>query len=251
MKLLWGYSEFSDLLAAIPTVKNGVVVDTNVLISATYDFDLFYEITNDFFDTLVDHQIPLYCNVNVKSEFLEIHRRIIFTEALLSFESATKLSTLPVDLAKKLASIRSNQMKREKDDRSPLRLSEADIKSFKILMLKEEKPSGNLWSEFCKEYINQKLFDAWTSTVDKFGLNFLSLRQDDQANHIVNPPDWEKAIELMSLEGASSSDAMILNMYYSSKFNAILSSDFDVGFSVSNRKDQSKVCILPDDLIGP
>lgn len=245
MRSLWGYSDFLSLLNR-RSMCNGLVVDTNILISATYDGDSFFEQTNDLLDLVVEKKVPLYYNVNVCAEFLEIQRRISFTEALLSFESQTKLATLPVELAKKLGSIRSNQKKREENGRRAIRLSEFDIKDFKSLMIQENLPSGNLWREFCHHYVGDQLMIAWDEVVEKFGLSALSLRTEDQDKNIVTPPSWEDAVELMSTEGLSSSDAMIVNMFQASNFEAILSSDADVGTAVERLKREDKICILPD-----
>lgn len=199
---------------------------------------------------VIEHNIPLYYNVNVRAEFLEIQRRIIFTEALLSFEAHTKLATLPITLSKKLSSIRSNQKKREETSRRPLRLSEYDIKEFKYLMLQETTPSGNLWREFCRQYVGDQLLFTWDSIVDNFGLNSLNLRSSsDQDLFISEIPNWEAAVNLMSKEGLSSSDAMIVNMFQSSNFEAILSSDADIGIAVENTKLKNKICILPDKVL--
>lgn len=246
MQLLWGFTDFLSLLSHRPKLSNGLVVDTNILISATYDGDTFFEQTNDLLDLIFENNVPLFYNVNVRAEFLEIQRRITFTDALLSFESQTKLATLPIELSKKLSSIRSNQKRREDSGRKNLRLSEFDIKEFKSLMIQESLPSGNLWREFCHEYIGDQLFKSWDEVVTKFALNPLSLRADDQDKNIVTSPSWEDAVELMSTEGLSSSDAMIVNMFQASKFEAILSSDADVGTAVERLKREDKICILPD-----
>ena len=177
---------------------------------------------------------------------MEIQRRISFTEALLSFESDTKLSTLPIELARKLGSIRSNQKKREETGRRAIRLSEFDIKDFKALMIKENSHYGNLWREFCHHYIGDQLAIVWNEVVDKFGLNPLSLRREDQDKNILRPPSWEEAVLLMSTEGLSSYDAMIVNMFLASNIMAILSSDADVGTAVQRQKREDKICILPD-----
>ena len=246
MQLLWGYTDFLSLLSRRPKMNEGLVVDTNILISVTYDGDAFFEQTNDLLDIVFENSVPLFFNVNVRAEFLEIQRRITFTDALLSFESQTKLASLPLELSKKLSSIRSNQKKREETGRKNLRLSEFDIKEFKSLMIQESLPSGNLWREFCHEYIGDQLFAAWDDVVNKFGLNPLSLRAEDQDKNMATPPSWEDAVELMSTEGLSSSDAMIVNMFQASNFEAILSSDADVGTAVERLKRENKICILPD-----
>lgn len=246
MQSLWGYSDFLSLLNSRPKIKDGIVVDTNVLISATYDGDAFNEQTNDLLDLITENRVPLFYNVNVKSEFLEIQRRISFTLGLLSFEAETKSATLPPELARRLGTIRSNQTKRENTGRNNLRLGEAEIKEFKSLMICEELPSGNLWRAFCRQYIGNELLESWNDLVEKFGLNPLSLRTEDQDKHIQNPPSWEDAIELMSSEGLSSSDAMIVNMFQASNFEVILSSDADVGTAIESFKRDDKICILPD-----
>lgn len=246
MQSLWGYSDFLSLLNSRPKMKDGIVVDTNILISATYDGDVFNEQTNDLLDLVIENNIPLFYNVNVKSEFLEIQRRISFTLGLLSFEADTKFATLPPELARRLGIIRSNQTKRENTGRNNLRLSESEIKEFKSLMIREELPSGNLWRAFCRQYIGSELLESWDDVVNKFSLNALSLRAEDNDKHIHNPPSWEEAIELMSSEGLSSSDAMIVNMFQASKFEVILSSDADVGTAVERIKREDKICILPD-----
>jgi predicted nucleic acid-binding protein len=246
MKFLWGYSEFEELLKNNPSINTGILVDTNVLISATYDMDLFYEETTNFLDILVDKCIPLFCNVNVRSEFLEIHRRIIFTEALLSFESVTKGSALGIEFRKKLSSLRTNQKTREDQGRQSVRLSEADIKTFKSLMLQED--DGKLWTKFSTEYIGSSLIDVWSSTVENIGLNPLSLRKEDHEKYIITSPDWKDTVHLMSSHGISSSDAMIINMFRSSKFEVLASSDSDIGLTVNQLKLERKFCILPDEV---
>jgi len=41
MQSLWGYSDFLSLLSCRPKMSDGLVVDTNILISATYDSYVF------------------------------------------------------------------------------------------------------------------------------------------------------------------------------------------------------------------
>ena len=83
---IWGYSELDSLLVKNHMAHNGFLVDTNILVSATYDLDKFHDDSADFIEKIINKNIPLYCNVNIRSEFLEIHRRILFSEAILDFE---------------------------------------------------------------------------------------------------------------------------------------------------------------------
>ncbi len=245
---LWGYSELSDLLLHKPGLKNGVIVDTNILISATYELDDFYEETSAFVELLIQNKIPMFCNVNVRSEFLEIHRRIIFSEAILDFEHQVDKTKLPATLAGKLTTYRSQYERKlkSKPDEAPKRLGEREIKDFKLEMAQVQSSKNDLWTELCENQVASQLIDIWNETEADFGLNTLSLREEDQKKHLNQKPDWDNAVALMSKHGLASSDAMIVNIFLSSKFEAIVSSDTDIGISIKKENRHDKICILPD-----
>lgn len=119
MSQVLGYSDFLKALTDKPSLKNGLVVDTNVLISATYDSDNFFEPTTQFFDYLAENEIPIYCNVNMRAEFLEIHRRIIFTESLIDFFHEVNRSLLPTDVSAQLGKWSANNKRRVDELRIP------------------------------------------------------------------------------------------------------------------------------------
>lgn len=50
---IFGYTDFLKKLSEQPSLGNGLVVDTNVLISATYDSDKFFDKTAQFLDLIV------------------------------------------------------------------------------------------------------------------------------------------------------------------------------------------------------
>jgi predicted nucleic acid-binding protein len=246
MSVVRGYNEF--LSSLNEDLKKGVLADTNVLISATYDLDPANEQAVVFFDLLAEHEVPIFCNVNVKSEFLEIHRRIIFTEALLDFESQVDKSKLPSDLTRKLNSIRTQAEKRTKQGKLPLRLPEAEIKDFKMKMSEITDESRDLWTALCEDRVINKLSAVWNEAETELGLNFLSTRREDQSVYFEGSPTWEGAMALMESYGLSSSDAMIINMFMCSKFIAMVTSDLDVAHSIKKIGNKAKVVFLPDNL---
>lgn len=249
MSLIRGYSDFLKTLGKQDTLKNGLVVDTNVLISATYDSDKFFDPTQQFLSLVAENKIPLFCNVNVRSEFLEIHRRIIFSEALFDFIDSVDKSMLPVTLSSQLAKWSKNNKTRVSSGKSPLRLSEADLKSVKLEIIKISDGNKDLWSALCENRIGNKLSYLWEQTVDELGLNFLTTRKEDQGEYLNKHPEWEDTIKLIEQQGLSSSDAMILNMFFSSKFDAIVTSDLEVALTCEKLKPANKICFLPDELI--
>ena len=248
---LWGYSELDALLAAHPNAKKGFLVDTNILVAATYELDKYNEIAVKFIDSLADREIPLYCNVNIRAEFLEIHRRIVISESLLDLEEQCNKASLPPNLASELTSYRSayERKRKTKPDEPPRRLSESEIKVFKLMMINVAGNRGDdLWTQFCDNNIGTKIIKLWEETEQDFGLNFLSLRKEDQELHLNRKPDWEDVVKLMSNPALSSADAMIVNMFYASKFEVIASSDVDIGIALKKSLLNDKHAIVPDEL---
>ena len=103
---------------------------------STYDSDTFYDETKEFLSFIAEYAIPLFCNVNVRAEFLEIHRRIIFSEALFDFNDAIDKAKLPIRLASQLGKWSKSNKTRKDQGKAPLRLSEADLKWVKLELMK-------------------------------------------------------------------------------------------------------------------
>lgn len=247
---LWGYGELDALIAAHPNVKNGLLIDTNILVAATYELDKFHEPAMDLIDALIGRSIPLFCNVNIRAEFLDIHRRIIFSEGIIGFERVCEKALLPPDLAGDLSTYRRRyeQHEKNKPEHPPLRLNDFEIKNFRGKMLQVRGANTDLWSELIVHQVSTKISDIWKKTEDRLGLNFLSLRKEDQERHLNRKPDWDDVEKLMSNPGLSSSDAMIVNMFFASKFEVIASSDADIAIALQRSGLRDKHCLIPDDL---
>lgn len=248
MSQVLGYSDFLKALTDKPSLKNGLVVDTNVLISATYDSDNFFEPTTQFFDYLAENKIPIYCNVNVRAEFLEIHRRIIFTESLIDFFHEVNRSLLPTDVSAQLGKWSASNKRRVDEQRPPLRLSEAEIKKIKLDLMQIVDGDRNLWTALCENKIGNKLESLWIQTEEELGLNFLSTRNEDSSPLFKSSPEWSGAVKLIEKHGLSSSDAMIVNMFFCSSLGAIVSSDQEVAHIVGRSETPDKICFVPDSL---
>lgn len=67
----------------------GTILDTNILISASYELrDLHHEVVN-LWEVLQKRNYRLFATVNTRSEFLEFQRRLILTENLFDITNAT------------------------------------------------------------------------------------------------------------------------------------------------------------------
>lgn len=249
MASVWGYREFLRVIRERPSVRSGLVVDTNVLVSATYDADRFFDQTTEFLDLVVENEVPLFCNVNVRMEFLEIHRRIIFTEALLDFSSVVDKALLPTALLKSMHSWSTRNEKLQRDGKAPLRLGEADLKSAKFELSKISDGTRDLWTVLCADRIGNKLSKLWERAAEELGLNFLSLRKEDQPSGTARSPEWAETMKLVEQEGLSSSDAAIVNAYLTSGYDAFLTSDQEVALTIRKVAGAGKGCFVPDQIL--
>ncbi len=242
---VWGYSDLSALVQQDVGIRDGVILDANVLISATYELDRVHEQAVDFVELLIQNQIPMFVNVNARSEFLEIQRRIVFSEAILDLEREVDKKLLPLTLAGKLTNFRTRYERKLKDKPNdpPSRLSEAEIKDFKLEMVQVRSTRSDLWVELCEKRVGNKLSEIWEEAESELGLNTLGLRDEDKI-HLNQAPSWNDAEKL----GLASSDAMILNIFLCSKFVGLVSSDFDLGLAVKVEGLKNKFCLVPDDV---
>lgn len=249
--MIFGYRDFEKKLTQNVGLSSGLVLDSNVLISATYELDPFHDETLEFLDVVHGNSIPLFCNVNARAEFLEIHRRIIFTEALIDIARRVNHSQIPQELNSKLNSLLTRARSSETKQLQPLRLSEKEIKKFKELMSDAalNQSGKSAWEIFCETQIKGKLGRAWQYVEDEIGVNFLSLRKEDVEQHIDQPPQWESVVGLIENHGLSSSDAMILNMFFVSKFEVLVTSDLEVALTFERIKPEAKICFVPDQLL--
>jgi len=85
----------------------------------------------------------------------------------------------------------------------------------------------------------------WEMAVELFNLHFISLRENDKSDQITGDVSWESMENLVSAYGIGVSDAMILNMFLSSSFSTIISTDSDLVYVLSRIESQDKIVIAP------
>jgi predicted nucleic acid-binding protein len=85
--MLFSIEDFDNQLSTDSDIKralkHGCIVDTNVLFAASYPSDKFNKWTEKAFKLLHKYKIPIYTNINVRFEFLELYRREIILKGLL------------------------------------------------------------------------------------------------------------------------------------------------------------------------
>lgn len=154
-------SEFLKFLRENNNAKSGAFVDTNILFAADYDLHRLHENACDIVDLLLDQQIPILANVTIRSELLELKRRVLITESLMDFLKQVGTAG-PTPLYNKLKSTRTtidDEMKRGRH----YFLSDQNIKSYRDLF--EETIDVDAWTRFCSTYLKTKLQQEWEQQV--------------------------------------------------------------------------------------
>src|SRR3989338_9204037 len=106
-----GFSELPEYLSQLDkegATFKATILDTNVLITSSYEVrDDFYDVVK-VLDTLSGHGFRFFATVNTRAEFLEFHRRLILTENLLdSIDEHSKLK-LPTHARAKIQSLKGS-----------------------------------------------------------------------------------------------------------------------------------------------
>ncbi len=86
---IWRFSQIKSLAEKLPDVQNGFMVDTNIIFAGSYELDHFNSEVADFLVNVRELEIPLFTNVNIRTEFMDLHRRVLIAECMIDMYSAT------------------------------------------------------------------------------------------------------------------------------------------------------------------
>jgi hypothetical protein len=217
-------SDLEKSLENYPELKRGCIVDTNVLFAGSYPSDIFNDWADEVFKTLNRLNIPAYTNINVRSEFLELHRRVLIPEGLVDFydDLSDKLDGKIYDRLK-LLKRRANEARTEG---RAFKINDSDIKEYMELFGHEPRPEGiSRWTAFCQIYFAPYFIYVWEDAVRDFKVNFLGTREIENNEFFDKHPSWNNMIKILGDSGIGSADAMIINLFQESKIpfcNALL-----------------------------
>ena len=137
--------EFRDLLAQNPDLKRGCVVDTNALFAATMPLDRLNGWAEKVFPTLHDEGVPIYSNLNIRSEFIELNRRVLVPEGLVSYYDASLDIEMDKELRTQLKLLKTAKDKATDAD-TLYKFNEQQLKKFRSLMMGLGEPAaGRAW----------------------------------------------------------------------------------------------------------
>lgn len=240
------FSELAKFINENPKAKLGCLMDTSILFSTSYDLDLFNTDAARAVAVLADCGIPIYTTYNVRSEFLELHRRIIIPECLADFLEDEGEELHP-ELVAKLTSMRT-MMRKATQEGKLFKLSDQQIKYFRSALAAYRVGERDGWEAFCHNYLADKIDRVWDTAVAALGLNFIGLRSSEDSDVLAGSPSWNGATALVGRFGIGSVDALILDLFFNSKFLFLLTSDRDMAYCVTQAKQPGRFVFLPDSI---
>jgi hypothetical protein len=247
-----GAIAFSDLLKTAsyqPNIQSGCFVDTSILFAASYPPDEFNTEAEEIFEFMAEIDIPVFTNVNVRSEFIDQHRRVMIPEGLgdLYSKYGKKLDSI---LYSKLQSVNTSLTNARNTGKS-VKFNEEQIKTWRRTLLARQIKDKDGWLQFCSDFLQNRIEAIWDQTCEELGVNFLTLRNTDQkSDWITGDINWKGMASIVGRFGIGSFDAMIINLFLNSKFPIIITADREFAYVINAIKPDQKFVCIPDKLIS-
>lgn len=245
-----GTIRFSELLKTASSqsgIKNGCFVDTSILFAASYPPDEFNTEAEQVFEYLTELEIPVFTNVNVRSEFIDLHRRVMIPDGLGDLYTAHGKS-LDGILYAKLQSINTS-LTNARNTGKPFKFDENQIKSWRQTLRSRQLKGKNGWLQFCADFLQNRIEATWDQTCNELGVNFFSLRNTDHSDWLTGELKWEDMASIVGRFGVGSFDAMIINLFLKSKFSLMLTADRDLAYTIEALEPDQKFVCVPDTLL--
>jgi len=242
-----------EALPNTPEFQFGCVVDTNILFGAAYPSDRLNTWADKFFSLCKSRKIPIYTNINIRSEFIDLYRRVLVIESLLMIREQYK-TELSEDLEKRLKALKQRVQENLKNNKTT-QISERDIKEYRntlLTLFPSISANGyDLWNVLCHDFLEPQLKTVWQDTETSLGINFAGSRAIESAKFFTKAPNWDDATKIMGQSAMGSADAMIVNFFICSRFQILITADEQVAKYTESTLHSRRVIIVPheDELV--
>ena len=207
-------------------------LDTNILFSYSYDTDIFHDEILNIFSIIKDKKTKIYSNITTRSEFIELQRRVIITEALTWIGEKIYGVSNSSNIARELKS-HTTKVRKRVIEKNPLILNDIDIKKFKDLLSISTEKTNNVWLKICNDNLSTKLKKSFEIISHYVELEYISLRADDRSSEIIGEVSWDGMCEIIEATGLATNDAMILNIFQNTDIPFLFTSDFDIVYAAA------------------
>ena len=239
-----GFSDLDRFLSENNFDPNGCFIDTSILFAATYPLDRNNEDAEIAFNALLKANLSIYTNVNVKYEFLDLHRRALLMDSLCDFYDLYS-NRLPDIVRAKLKSHKTIHKNKIDSDKSS-KIEVDQQKNFIRLLRPVILENRDAWEILCHDFLLPQLQPIWENARLQLKIEEIKIRKDDSPQLLNSTPAWEDVVRIMGNRGIASSDAMILNIFNCSKLPLLLTADLEMARCVLSEKRFNKSVFVPD-----
>lgn len=225
----------------------GTILDTNILISATYEDRDSHAQVVDVLDILQRDQYRLFATVNTRSEYLEFQRRMILTESLFDLVDEFSNVKLPTKARARIQTLKGSlRTSVNADPEKDEVFNDVQLKKIKKEFSAGQHSGLEGWLKICNTHLNGKIEQADLNLIDR-GIEYISPNAESQKQLFKTSLEWTSAIRVCEKTGTAFSDSMILNALKSSNLLFVVTLDFDIGYAALSDPNMKDV-IVPDRL---
>lgn len=146
--MLLKIEDLEQKIAQNPALKIGCIVDTNVVFATSFPLDTYNDWGEEVFDILHKLNIPIFTNLNVRSEFIDLNRRVLIPEGLIDFyDDYSEL--LNGEIESSLKSLKTRKNKANTENRT-FKFNDTDIKQFMQMF----KARAFIWKRFMATFLS-------------------------------------------------------------------------------------------------
>ncbi len=241
-------NELTRLISEKPEMQRGCIVDTNTLFAGSMPSDRMNEWAESVFSKLHMLDIPAFTNINIRSEFMDLQRRVLVPEGLAEFYQRSNKATMNLELRMQLRSLKTSLDEAAKVGRL-YKFNDQQIKKYRSLLVDAPKLLGfNGWEIFCQSYVHPFIMSVWDEAIDDLKIKFVGTRAIESREYFERDPNWTDMTDIIGRFGIGSADAMIINFFLCSRFPVIVTGDEDVAYAVERMSGGSKWILVPDEL---
>jgi hypothetical protein len=158
----------------------GCLLDTNVLISLTYEARDDFEEMAEFLDTLAEEGFQCFTTVTTRAEFLDFHRRLIMTEHLLEMIAPGSQVKLPSKVRAQIQ-VQQGQIRRYEQQGRDAIFFDSNIKRIKSAMIEDASGGLEAWKALCDMILSGKLLKV-EDELKKLRISYVSPNEPAQKN---------------------------------------------------------------------
>ena len=225
----------------------GAILDTNILISSSYELSDTQESVSEILDILNNKNYRLFATVNTRSEYLEFQRRLVLTESL--FDAVDEYSKVKISsrAKAKIQTLKGSLKTSVMSDKDKFEVfNESQLKKIKKEFSAGPHSGQQSWLQLCDVYLKTQIALADQDLTDR-RVEYISPNDPAQSQLFNNSINWSDAVNICEFSGAAFSDSMILNALKSSKLFFIVTLDFDIGYAALSDPNMKDV-VVPDRL---